>query len=75
MRINVRSEGPELTPQLRQVAVSRLLSALGPFGAHIASVGVRLQTSTPRTQLCCGCDTRELDRLGGRDDDRCHPLR
>ena len=50
MRINVRSEGLELTPQLRQVAVSRLLSALGPVGAHIALVGVRLQTSTPRTQ-------------------------
>lgn len=50
MRINVRSEGLELTPQLRQVAVSRLLSALAPFGAHIASVGVRLQTSTARTQ-------------------------
>jgi ribosome-associated translation inhibitor RaiA len=50
MRIDVRSEGLELTPQLRQVAVSRLLSALGPFGAHIALVGVRLETSTPRTQ-------------------------
>jgi len=50
MRINVRSEGLELTPQLRQVVVSRLLSALDPFGAHIASVGVRLLTSTARTQ-------------------------
>jgi hypothetical protein len=35
MRINVRSEGFQLTPQLRGVVVSRLLSALRPFGAHI----------------------------------------
>ena len=46
----------ERTPQLRNVVVSRLLSALGPFGAHIESVGVRLQTSTghsqPDTSIC-----------------------
>jgi hypothetical protein len=35
MRINVRSEGLELTSQLRHVAGSRLLSALGPFGRAI----------------------------------------
>jgi hypothetical protein len=46
MRIGVRAEAFELTPQLRSVVVSRLVSALGTFGAHIASVGVRLQIST-----------------------------
>ncbi len=50
MRINVRSEGFQLTPQLRGVVVSRLLSVLGPFGAHIDLVGVRLQTITGHTQ-------------------------
>jgi ribosome-associated translation inhibitor RaiA len=50
MRINVRSEGFQLTPQLRGVVVSRLLSAVGPFGAHIELVDVRLQTSAGHTQ-------------------------
>ena len=50
MRINVGAEGFELTPQLRRVVVSRLVSALGPFGAHIASVGVRLQISMGHAQ-------------------------
>ena len=43
MRINVRSEGFQLTPQLRGVVVSRLLSALGPFSAHIELVVVGLR--------------------------------
>ena len=34
----------------RDGVVSRLLSALGPFGAHIESVAVRLQTSTGHSQ-------------------------
>ena len=56
MRINVRSEGFRLTPHLRGVVVSRLLSALGPFGMHIQCVDVRLQARTghaqPVTTLC-----------------------
>jgi ribosomal subunit interface protein len=50
MRISVRSEGFGLTPQLRSVVVSRLVSTLDPFGAHIASVEVRLQVTTGHTQ-------------------------
>jgi ribosome-associated translation inhibitor RaiA len=50
MRIDVHSEGFQLTPQLRGVVVSRLLSALGPFGAHIESVLARLRASTGRAQ-------------------------
>ena len=50
MRINVRSEGFQLTPQLRGVVVSRLLSTVGPFGAHIELVDVRLQASAGHTQ-------------------------
>ena len=50
MRISVRSEGFELTPQLRSAVVSRLVSTLGPFGAHIASVDVRVLISTGHTQ-------------------------
>ena len=50
MRINVRSEGFQLTPQLRGVVVSRLLSALGPFSAHIELVVVGLRASTGHTQ-------------------------
>jgi ribosome-associated translation inhibitor RaiA len=50
MRINVHSEGFRLTPQLRGVVVSRLLSALGPFGAHIQGVAVRLRAGTGHAQ-------------------------
>ena len=50
MQINVRSDRFELTPQLRGLVVSRLLSALGPFDAHLKSVHVRLQTSTGDSQ-------------------------
>jgi ribosome-associated translation inhibitor RaiA len=50
MRINVRSEGFQLTPQLRGVVVSRLLSAVGPFGAYIEVVDVRLQARAGHTQ-------------------------
>jgi ribosome-associated translation inhibitor RaiA len=50
MRINVHSEGFRLTPQLRGVVVSRLLSALGPFSAHIRGLVVRLQARTGHTQ-------------------------
>ena len=50
MRINVRSEGFQLTPQQRDVVVSRLLSALGPFSAHIELVVVGLRSSTGHTQ-------------------------
>jgi ribosome-associated translation inhibitor RaiA len=50
MRINVHSGGFQLTPQLRGVVVSRLLSALGPFSAHIESVVVDLQVSAGATQ-------------------------
>lgn len=49
MRTTVRSEQIELTPQLRQVVISRLQSALGPFSRHIESVDVRLETKTPHT--------------------------
>jgi ribosome-associated translation inhibitor RaiA len=56
MRINVHSEGFRLTAQLQGAVVSRLLSALGPFGAHIELVGVRLRAGTghgqPDTPLC-----------------------
>ena len=56
MRINVHSEGFRLTPQLRSAVVSRLLSALSPFGAHIQLVVVRLRAGTghgqPDTPLC-----------------------
>ena len=61
MRINVRSEGFQLTPQLRGVVVSRLLSALGPFSAHIELVVVRLQTSAGHTHpdtTVCDVDVR-----------------
>jgi ribosome-associated translation inhibitor RaiA len=51
MRINVRSEGFQLTPQLRGVVVSRLLSAVGPFGAYIELVDVCLQASSGHAQL------------------------
>ena len=50
MRINVYSEGFQLTPQLRGVVVSRMLSALGPFGAYIEMVVVRLQAKTGHAQ-------------------------
>ena len=50
MRINVYSEGVQLTPQLRGVVVSRMLSALGPFGAYIELVVVRLQANTGHAQ-------------------------
>lgn len=50
MQINVYSERFEVTPQLRTVVVSRLLAALGPFGAHVESVAVRLQTTTGHSQ-------------------------
>jgi ribosome-associated translation inhibitor RaiA len=56
MRINVRSEGFQLTPHVRGAVVSRLLSALGQFGPHIELVGVRLQARTghtpPDTTVC-----------------------
>lgn len=56
MRITVRSERNELTTQLRQLVVSRLQSALGPFSAHLESVDVRLETNTlhahPGTTAC-----------------------
>jgi ribosome-associated translation inhibitor RaiA len=56
MRINVRLEGFQLTPQLRGVVVSRLLSAVGQFGAYIELVDVRLQASAghtrPDTTIC-----------------------
>ena len=41
MRISVRAERFDLTPQLRSVVASRLVSTLDPFGAHIASVDIR----------------------------------
>jgi hypothetical protein len=47
MRINVCSEGFQLTPQLRGVVVSRLLSAPGPFNAHIELVVVELRGQYP----------------------------
>ena len=50
MRINVRSEGFQLTPQLRGVVVSRLLSALGPFSAYIELVVVGLRANIGHTQ-------------------------
>jgi hypothetical protein len=50
MRIDVRSEGFQLTPQQRGVVVSRLLSALGPFGVHIQLVVVGLRAITGHTQ-------------------------
>lgn len=50
MRIDVIPEGFQLTRQLRGAVVSRLLSALRPFGAHIELVVVRLQTSAGHTQ-------------------------
>ena len=58
MRIDVSSEGFVLTPQLRGVVVSRVLSALGGFGAHIESVSVRLETTaTGRLQpAVASCD-------------------
>jgi ribosome-associated translation inhibitor RaiA len=50
MRINVHSEGFQLTPQLRGVVVSRMLSALGSFGDYIEMVVVRLQARPGHTQ-------------------------
>lgn len=50
MRINVHSEGFQLTPQLRGVVVSRMVSALGSFGAYIDVVVVRLQATRGHTQ-------------------------
>ena len=50
MRINVHSEGFQLTPQLRGVVVSRMVSALASFGAYIDMVVVRLQATRGQTQ-------------------------
>ena len=50
MRINVRSERFQLTPQQRGVRVSQPLSALRPFGTHIELVVVGLRASTGHTQ-------------------------
>ena len=56
MRIDVYSEGFELTPQLRSKVVSRFVWALGAFDSHVESVVVRLMSGTghmeSQTAIC-----------------------
>jgi len=74
MRINVESVGFELTTQLRNVVVSRWLSALGSFATHVDTVDVRLRTPTdrnrPATTICdVAVSLRPSGEVSGRAED------